>query len=335
MPTFNRLEFLRPAVESVFSQTFKDWELIVADDGSSEPTGAYLRTLQDHPRVVVISMHHTGKPSVVINMALRKARGEYVAFLDSDDLWLPRKLETQMASLRRPRARMELHQVCADRCFRRSHRPGAQPRLTDAQRLDFCEKLLEKNIVIAQPGVIISRRFLLELGAFEQALVMCYDDELLVSAGGAQSGCDGVNGAPSPGFAGTVPHSGSNIIAFARAGAASFKKTLRRRYGGCVGFDAAQATRTDFRRSLRSVRRGSGRGWDAIATLVVESHPQSWRYPRCWLMCIHFHPLQGVRASIRSHAGTPLWAPPATRAIYRVSSPNLWKILQSVPEAAL
>ena len=101
MPTFNRLEFLKPAIESVFAQTFEDWELIIADDGSSEPTRAYLRDLQAQPRVHVISMQHTGRPSVASNVAIRKARGEYVAFLDSDDFWPPTKLETQIASLRR------------------------------------------------------------------------------------------------------------------------------------------------------------------------------------------------------------------------------------------
>ena len=100
MPTFNRLEFLKPAVLSVLGQTFEDWELIIADDGSSEATREYLQTLKNHPRVQVILMPHTGKPSVVSNEALRHTRGEYVAFLDSDDLWLPTKLETQLRSLR-------------------------------------------------------------------------------------------------------------------------------------------------------------------------------------------------------------------------------------------
>src|SRR6202044_3757817 len=55
MPTFNRREFLEPAIASVFAQTFEDWELIIADDGSSEPTRGYLRALR-HPRVRLISM---------------------------------------------------------------------------------------------------------------------------------------------------------------------------------------------------------------------------------------------------------------------------------------
>ena len=104
MPTFNRLEFVPPAIESVFAQSFTDWELIIADDGSGTDTRAYLQSLT-HPRVRVLWMAHTGRPPVMLNAALRVARGEFVAFLDSDDVWLPRKLELQVASLRRQPAR--------------------------------------------------------------------------------------------------------------------------------------------------------------------------------------------------------------------------------------
>ena len=85
VPTFNRLLYLRPAVASVFAQTLVDWELIIADDGSDEHTRAYLSALQSEPRVSIIWLPHCGNPAAVRNRALRQARGEYLAFLDSDD----------------------------------------------------------------------------------------------------------------------------------------------------------------------------------------------------------------------------------------------------------
>jgi glycosyltransferase involved in cell wall biosynthesis len=91
---------MRQAVESVLAQTFTDWELIIADDGSDEPTRAYLRTREPLPRVKVMLLPHLGNPGAVRNVALREACGEYVAFLDSDDLWMPTKLELQVALLR-------------------------------------------------------------------------------------------------------------------------------------------------------------------------------------------------------------------------------------------
>src|SRR5229473_5509224 len=100
LPTFNRLKYLRLTVDSVFAQTFVDWELLVADDGSDEETRAYLKGLESLPRVKLIWLSHSGNPSAVRNAALREARGDYIAFLDSDDMWMPTKLERQIDALR-------------------------------------------------------------------------------------------------------------------------------------------------------------------------------------------------------------------------------------------
>src|SRR5206468_5026028 len=95
----NRAAYLREAVDSVFAQTFTDWELIVIDDGSTDATAAYLKSLDD-PRVRVIELEHSGIPAKVRNAGLGAATGEFIAFLDSDDRWYPRKLELQVAKCR-------------------------------------------------------------------------------------------------------------------------------------------------------------------------------------------------------------------------------------------
>src|SRR5882724_1495319 len=100
VPTYNRLQYLPAAVSSVLGQTFGQWELIIADDGSDEETLAYLQTLEQLTRVKVLRLSHSGNPASARNAALREARGEYVAFLDSDDTWMPTKLEVQLAALR-------------------------------------------------------------------------------------------------------------------------------------------------------------------------------------------------------------------------------------------
>ncbi|MDQ3809566.1 MAG: glycosyltransferase, partial [Chloroflexota bacterium] len=98
IPTYNRAAYLREAVASVRAQTYATWELIVVDDGSTDDTWAYLSSLREH-RLRVIAQAHCGNPASLRNVGLRAARGEYIAFLDSDDLWAPEKLETQLRDL--------------------------------------------------------------------------------------------------------------------------------------------------------------------------------------------------------------------------------------------
>lgn len=100
LPTFNRLACLCKTVESVFSQTMPNWELIVADDGSEEATIDYLEPLRNDERVRVLRLEHSGNPGRARNAAIGAARAPYLAFLDSDDLWEPRKLERQLVALR-------------------------------------------------------------------------------------------------------------------------------------------------------------------------------------------------------------------------------------------
>ena len=99
MPTHNDVRFLTRAIESVLSQSFKDWELLVVDDGSTDDTPTVIadyakRDKRIRPfRIDVAS----GSPTKPRNIGIENATGRYIAFLDSDDLWLPTKLEHQMA----------------------------------------------------------------------------------------------------------------------------------------------------------------------------------------------------------------------------------------------
>lgn len=91
IPTFNRVEFLRQTLESVWRQTFSDFEVIVVDDGSTDETGAWLSEVAS--KVNLITQQQAG-PGVARNKGAEHARGEYLAFLDSDDLWFPWTLAT-------------------------------------------------------------------------------------------------------------------------------------------------------------------------------------------------------------------------------------------------
>ncbi|MFC1889839.1 glycosyltransferase family 2 protein [Thermodesulfobacteriota bacterium] len=93
IPTYNRAELLIKAIESVLQQTFHDYEIIVVDDGSTDNTRERLEPFMD--RLNYIHQENRGK-STALNTGLREAGGEWIAILDSDDRWLPEKLEEQM-----------------------------------------------------------------------------------------------------------------------------------------------------------------------------------------------------------------------------------------------
>ena len=95
IPTFNRLGFLKEAVESVEKQSCRDFELIIVDDGSTDSTGGYLKGFP----AKYIRLEHSGFPGRVRNAGAKAAEGKYLAFLDSDDLWEPEKLARQIEYL--------------------------------------------------------------------------------------------------------------------------------------------------------------------------------------------------------------------------------------------
>lgn len=101
IPTYNRADFLEAAAASVFKQTFTDFEVIIVDDGSRDNTGDVCERLcAIDSRVRYIHQENTGLPGAR-NTGIRAARGEFIALLDSDDLWVPTKLEKQLAVVER------------------------------------------------------------------------------------------------------------------------------------------------------------------------------------------------------------------------------------------
>ena len=90
VPTFNRVDLLKQTLASVFAQRFTSYELIVVDDGSTDLTDRFLRSLE--PRLTYFTQANRG-PASARNLGASRARGAYLAFLDSDDVWFPWTLE--------------------------------------------------------------------------------------------------------------------------------------------------------------------------------------------------------------------------------------------------
>lgn len=95
MPSYNTAKFIAETIESVLAQTYTNWELIVVDDCSSDDTDAVVAGFDD-PRIRYLKNEKNSGAAVSRNRALREAKGRWIAFLDSDDLWTCGKLEQQI-----------------------------------------------------------------------------------------------------------------------------------------------------------------------------------------------------------------------------------------------
>ncbi|MEY9127564.1 glycosyltransferase family 2 protein [Bradyrhizobium yuanmingense] len=97
-PSWNVEGLIEETIRSVQGQTFTDWELLIADDCSTDKTPQIIAGIGERdPRVKLIGQAKNGGPALARQAAIDQAKGRYLAFLDSDDLWLPEKLERQLA----------------------------------------------------------------------------------------------------------------------------------------------------------------------------------------------------------------------------------------------
>lgn len=97
MPSYNTANYIEESVKSVIAQTYSDWELIIVDDCSTDNTDAVVSPFLTDPRIKYFKNEKNSGAAVSRNRALREAKGKWIAFLDSDDLWLPEKLQKQIA----------------------------------------------------------------------------------------------------------------------------------------------------------------------------------------------------------------------------------------------
>ena len=95
MPSYNTGKFIGEAINSVIDQTYINWELIIVDDCSSDNTDKIVKNIKDS-RIVYLKNEKNMGAAVSRNRALREAKGKWIAFLDSDDLWKENKLEKQI-----------------------------------------------------------------------------------------------------------------------------------------------------------------------------------------------------------------------------------------------
>jgi len=171
VPTYNRSSFVLEAVDSVFKQTFEDFELIVVDDGSIDGTAEALN--QYKGRLIYSFQDHQGV-SAARNRGIQTARGKWIAFLDDDDLWLPEKLETQIRFFSQNPEAM----ICQTQeiWIRNGRRVNPRKKHRKYSGDIFAPSLL---LCLVSPSAVMIRRDLFErVGYFDEDMPACEDYDL-------------------------------------------------------------------------------------------------------------------------------------------------------------
>ena len=96
MPSYNTANYIGESINSVINQTYKNWELIIVDDCSTDNTDEIVNKFLKDERIKYLKNEKNSGAAISRNKALREAKGRWIAFLDSDDLWVPEKLEKQI-----------------------------------------------------------------------------------------------------------------------------------------------------------------------------------------------------------------------------------------------
>jgi glycosyltransferase involved in cell wall biosynthesis len=171
IPTYNRVQMLDRALASVYKQTLTPTEIIVVDDGSQDSTQELL--LRHYPQVKHIKQHRQGV-SAARNTGIKIAKGNWVALLDSDDEWLPRKLEKQMAVAQKEPTISLIH--CGETWFRNGQHVNPKKYHKKSGGELFSVSLLRCMI---SPSSVVMKKTLLELhGGFDELLPACEDYDL-------------------------------------------------------------------------------------------------------------------------------------------------------------
>jgi len=176
VPSYNRGYCIVQCLQSVLSQTFVDFEIIVVDDASGDDTRAQVASVFDSRiRYIVHDSNQGG--AVARNTGIRIAQGEFIAFLDSDDSWQPDKLAKQIAALRRlgPAWGMSYTWLsCVDD-------DGMETLRINPEFEGECfEEMLVSNFIGSFSNIVVRKRFLLEVGMLDESFRSCQDWDLFI-----------------------------------------------------------------------------------------------------------------------------------------------------------
>lgn len=173
IPTFNRASVVLRAIDSVLKQTYKNFELIVVDDGSSDETEKILAPYVAEKRLQFFKQENKGV-SAARNFGVKQSKGEWLSFLDSDDEWLKNKLEKQIELLKQ---KPDLRLVHGEEIWIRNGKRVNQKKIHQKFGGYIFEKCLPLCL-ISPSAVMIEKKLYQEMGGFDEEFIVCEDYDL-------------------------------------------------------------------------------------------------------------------------------------------------------------
>ena len=172
IPTLNRINTLQRALDSVINQTYKPAEIIVVDNGSSDGTLKFLR--EQYPKITILIENKIGVSSAR-NKGIKKSINQWIALLDSDDAWHPRKLEIQTSML--DSALKEYNLIHTDEVWFRNNKHINQMKKHKKQGGYIFERCLSL-CCISPSSVLFKKNILDKVGLFDESLPVCEDYDM-------------------------------------------------------------------------------------------------------------------------------------------------------------
>jgi glycosyltransferase involved in cell wall biosynthesis len=173
LPTFNRAPTLERAISSVLAQTYRELKLFIVDDGSTDGTLEVIKPFLNDPRVNYLFQDNRGV-SAARNLGIKKSNNEWIAFLDSDDEWLPQKIEKQVSfRMMNPHYRF----IHSNEIWVRNGLQVNATKKFDKSNNEIFKRSLE-TCLISPSTVMMKRDLCIEHGCFDERFVICEDYDL-------------------------------------------------------------------------------------------------------------------------------------------------------------
>ena len=180
MPAYNSESTIAPSIDSVRSQTLQDWELIIIDDNSSDNTDKIVRPYLIDERIILINLQQNQGVAAARNTGISESKGKYITFLDSDDLWMPEKLEHQIAFHRK---NPDLHMSYTDYEIIgeiSESSSSLKKQMKDHNKIKSGVPRIYYENMIGILTVMAEKKILVDLGGFDTSLQGTEDHDLWI-----------------------------------------------------------------------------------------------------------------------------------------------------------